>query len=143
MGMADFYIKITFHKEGENDIEKGYEYFKEEKSLKILDLEIYDKCLCLECKFDNFIPSIIMIFDGLCLFKDSIESIETYGIIKKFDFDNIEDFLNFIFKSNKLKLLSYYNELGFFALNSDSYYRTRNKLKKYYRKLFKREADKK
>jgi len=38
----------------------------------------------------------------------------------------------YMFTSNKEQLISYYSQLGFFAIDSKKYYKVRTKLKKYY-----------
>ena len=91
--------------------------------------------LTLECKFDNLVPSIIIAFNNLCNFKNNIASIETHGIEKEFLFNNVEEFLEYVFSVNKNQLLSYYKQMGYLAIDSEKYYKRRIKLKKYYKKL--------
>ena len=72
--------------------------------------------LSLECKFDNFIPSIIITFENIIQFKNNIASVETQGVLKEFTFDYVEEFLDYVFSSNKDKLLSYYKQMGYLAI---------------------------
>ena len=135
MGMADFYLKINFKNHNINEYESIYQSFVDEKIFRILDKEDELNYLSLECKFDNLIPSIIIVFDNLYSFKDNIASIETHGIVKEFTFDSVEQFFDYVFSANKNQLLSYYKQLGYFAIDSDKYYKKRIKLKKYYKRM--------
>ena len=135
MGMADFYLKVNFNNHNMVDYEAISQTFANEKIFRVLDKDSKLNSLTLECQFDNLIPCIIIAFNNLYPFRDNIVSIETYGIVKEFDFESIEEFLNFVFSSNKNKLLSYYKEMGYLYVDSDKYYKTRIKLKKYYKKL--------
>lgn len=134
MGMADFYLKIYFKKQNYDEFETIYQSFINESIFRILDKE-ESNFLFLECKFDNLIPSIIIAFNNLYPFKDNIDSIETHGIVKKFIFTSVEEFLDYVFSVNKNQLLSYYKQLGYLAIDSEKYYKSRIKLKKYYKKL--------
>ena len=98
-----------------------------------MDKEAELNFLSLECKFDNLIPSIIIIFNNLYLFKDNIVSIETHGVLNEFIFTNVEEYLTYVFSINKNQLLSYYKKMGYLAIDSEKYYKI--KLKKYYKKL--------
>ena len=89
----------------------------------------------MECEFDNLIPSVIITFNNLFLYKDNIASIETRGFVKEFIFTNIEEFLYFVFSINKSQLMAYYEQMGYLAIDSEKYYEKRTKLKKYYKKL--------
>lgn len=91
--------------------------------------------LSLECKFDNFIPSIIIVLENIIPFKNNIASVETHGVLKKFTFDYVEEFLDYVFSSNKDKLLSYYKQMGYLAIESNKYYKKRIKLRKYYKEI--------
>lgn len=135
MGMADFYLKINFRKHNYDEFETVYQSFVNETIFRILDKEAELNFLSLECKFDNLIPSIIIAFDNLYPFKDNIVSIETQGVVKKFIFTNVEEFLDYVFSINKNQLLSYYKQMGYLAIDSEKYYKKRIKLKKYYKKL--------
>lgn len=134
MGMADFYLKIYFKKQNYDEFETIYQSFINESIFRILDKE-ESNFLSLECKFDNLIPSIIIAFNNLYPFKDNIDSIETHGIVKKFIFTSVEEFLDYVFSINKNQLLSYYKQMGYLAVDSERYYKRRIKLKKYYKKL--------
>lgn len=136
MGIADFYIKINFNENKEQDINVIFE--------KLVINDLYStiiepnndlSIISIEGKFDNIVPTLILIFDILYEYKSDIITIESYGIKEKFNFESVEDFIYFIFKTNKKKLNAYYEELGYFSLNSKNYYKTRNKLKKYYTKI--------
>lgn len=134
MGMADFYLKIYFKKQNYDEFETIYQSFINESIFRILDKE-ESNFLSLECKFDNLIPSIIIAFNNLYPFKDNIDSIETHGIVKKFIFTSVEEFLDYVFSINKNQLLSYYKQMGYLSVDSEKYYKRRIKLKKYYKKL--------
>lgn len=133
--MADFYLKINFRKHNYDEFETVYQLFVNETIFRILDKEAELNFLSLECKFDNLIPSIIIAFDNLYPFKDNIVSIETHGVVKRFIFTNVEEFLDYVFSINKNQLLSYYKQMGYLAIDSEKYYKKRIKLKKYYKKL--------
>lgn len=135
MGMTDFYLKINFNEHNIVDFESIYQSFVNEKIFKILDKDFELNFLTLECQFDNIIPTIIIAFNNLCAFRNNIFSIETYGIVKEFSFGSVEEFLNYVFCSNKNKLLSYYKQLGYLAIDSNKYFEKRIKLRKYYKKL--------
>lgn len=135
MGMADFYLKINFRRHDYEEFETVYQSFVNESIFRILDKEIELDFLSLECKFDNFIPSIIIAFNNLYPFKDNIVSIETHGIVNEFIFTSVEEFLDYVFSINKNQLLAYYKQMGYLAIDSEKYYRKRIKLKKYYKKL--------
>lgn len=135
MGMPDFYLKINFKKHNYDEYENIYRSFISESIFRILDKELKSNFLSLECKFDNLIPSIIIVYNNLYPFKDSIDSIETHGIVKAFTFTSVEEFLDYVFSVNKNQLLSYYKQLGYLAIDSEKYYKSRIKLKKYYKKL--------
>lgn len=134
MGMADFYLKIYFKKKNYDEFQTIYQSFINESIFRILDKE-ESNFLSLECKFDNLIPSIVIAFNNLYPFKDNIDSIETHGIVKKFIFTSVEEFLDYVFSINKNQLLSYYKQMGYLAVDSEKYYKRRIKLKKYYKKL--------
>ena len=129
MGMADFYLKINFKKHNYDEFETIYQSFINESIFRILDKETELNFLSLECKFDNLIPSIIITFNNLYPYKDNIDSIETHGIIREFIFTSVEEFLNYVFSINKNRLLSYYNQMGYLAIDSEKYYKRRIKLK--------------
>lgn len=135
MGMADFYLKVNFRKHNCEAFKAVYQSFANETIFRILDKEDELNFLSIECKFDNLIPSIIIAFNNLYPFKDSIATIETQGVLTEFIFTNVEEFLNHIFSVNKDKLLAYYNQMGYLAIDSEKYYQRRIKLKKYYKKL--------
>lgn len=135
MGMADFYLKINFKKHNYDEFGTIYQSFINESIFRILDKEDELNFLSLECKFDNLIPSIIIAFNNLYPFKDNIDSIETHGIEKEFIFNSVEEFLDYVFSINKDRLLAYYNQMGYLAIDSEKYYERRIKLKKYYKKL--------
>lgn len=136
MGMADFYIKIIINDNKRHDINVIFEKLAI-NNLYSTKLEINEELsvISIEGKFDNILPTLILIFDILYEYKSDIITIESYGIKEKFNFETVEDFIYFIFKINKNKLNAYYEELGYFSLNSKNYYKTRNKLKKYYTKI--------
>lgn len=133
--MADFYLKINFKKYDSEEFESIYQSFVSQKMFRILDKEVEMNYLSLECKFDNFIPSIIIVFNNLFSFKDNIVSIETHGSVKEFSFDSVDEFLSYVFSSNKDQLLSYYKQMGYLTIDSGKYYKSRIKLKKYYKKM--------
>ena len=135
MGMADYYLKINFKKQNYDEFESIYQLFINENIFRVLDKDVELNFLSLECKFDNLIPAIIIAFNNLYPFKNNIDFIETHGIIKEFIFNNIEEFLYYVFSVNKNQLLSYYTQMGYFAIDSEKYYKKRIKLKKYYKKL--------
>ena len=135
MGMPDFYLKINFKNHNNDEFESIYQSFVNEKIFRILDKENELNRLSLECKFDNLIPSVIIAFNNMYPFKDNIASIETNGVVKEFVFDSIEEFLDCVLSINKNKLLSYYKEMGYLAIDADKYYQKRIKLKKHYKKL--------
>ena len=138
MGIADFYLKVNFKNNNSDEVESICQLFNEEKIFRILDKESDMKHLSLECKFDNFIPSVVVAFENLYTFKDNIASVETHGALKEFVFNSIDDFLIYVFSSNRNQLLSYYRQMGYFAIGLDKYYKRRIKLKKYYKKWNKR-----
>ena len=133
--MFDFYLKINFKKYDSEEFESIYQSFLSQKMFRILDKEVEKNYLSVECQFDNFIPSIIIAYNNFYPFKNNIDSIETYGIVKKFSFDSVDEFLGYVFSSNKDKLLAYYEQFGYLAIDSDKYYKIRIKLKKYYKKM--------
>lgn len=106
MGMADFYLKINFKKYNNDEFEAIYQSFINESIFRILDKEDELNFLTLECKFDNLVPSIIIAFNNLCNFKNNIASIETHGIEKEFLFNNVEEFLEYVFSVNKNQLFA-------------------------------------
>ena len=135
MGMPDFYLNIKFSNINRDDYELIIKSFADESLFRILNIDSQLKLLLVECKFDNLIPSVILLFNNLCCFKDNICSIETYGVEKEDMFDDINDFLLFVFSTNKDKLLAYYEQMGYFYVDSKKYYRARRKLTKYYKKM--------
>lgn len=135
MGIANFYLKVNFNEQNILDFESVYQTFANEKIFRVLDKDFELNFLTLECQFDNLIPTIIIVFNKLSSFRNNIASIETRGIVKGFAFDSVEEFLNYVFCSNKDKLLSYYEQMGYLAIDFDEYYERRNKLRKYYKKL--------
>lgn len=135
MGIADFYLKINFREQNYEEFETICRSFAREGIFRILDRENDLNFLSLECKYDNLIPSVIIVFNTLYPLKDNVASIETHGIVKEFLFVSVEEFLDCVFSINKNKLLAYYNQLGYLAIDSEKYYKRRTKLKKYYRKL--------
>ena len=136
MGMADFYLKINFKKQNYNEFETIYQSFINESIFRFLDKDVESNFLSLECKFDNLIPSIIIAFNNLYPFKGNIASIETYGVVKEFIVTSVEEFLDYVFSVNKNKLLSYYKQMGYLAIDSEKYYEKRVKLKKYFKKMW-------
>lgn len=135
MGMADFYLKINYKKSSVNALDELYQALNRESIFRVLTKDANSCFLSIECKFDNFIPSLIIAFDYLSSFAENIISIETHGSTVIFEFHNIDEFLAFMFSSNKNQLLSYYKHMGYFAIDSEKYYKRRIKLKKYYKKL--------
>ena len=135
MGMADFYLKINFKKSNCDVSETVCQSLAKEKVFRIFGRENDLSYITLECKFDNFIPSILIAFSILYPFKENIESFETHGTVKEFAFANDEEFLNCVFSTNKTQLLSYYRQMGYLSIDSEKYYEKRNKLRKYYKKL--------
>lgn len=135
MGIADFYLTVVFKKNNYAVFEKVYQLFAAEEIFRILDKEETLNHLSLECKFDNLIPSIIIAFNILYPLEKNIESIETNSIVKEFTFTCVDELLNYVFNANKIKLLGYYTQLGYFSINSKNYYKIRIKLKKYFKKL--------
>lgn len=135
MGLADFYIKINFSNYNVNVLDTVYHVLSNENIFRILDKQENNYFLSIECKFDNFLPSLIILYDILSSNAKNISSIETHGIIQLFEFTNLDNFVYFMFSSNKDKLLNYYNQLGCLVIDSEKYYEKRIKLKKYYKKL--------
>ena len=136
MGMADFYIKINFNDNKTQDINVIFEKLVINNLYSIIiETNNESSIISIECKFDNILPTLILIFDILYEYKSDITTIESYGMKERFNFETIEDFIYFVLKANKNKLNAYYEELGYFSLNSKNYYKTRNKLKKYYTKI--------
>lgn len=136
MGIADFYIKINFNENKEQDINVIFEKLVINNLYSAIietNNELY--VVSIEGKFDNILPTLILIFDILYEYKSDIITIESYGMKEKFNFETVEEFIYFVLKVNKNKLNAYYEELGYFSLNSKKYYKTRNKLKKYYTKI--------
>lgn len=134
--MADFYIKINFNENKEQDINVIFEKLVINNLYSAIietNNELY--VVSIEGKFDNILPTLILIFDILYEYKSDIITIESYGMKEKFNFETVEEFIYFVLKVNKNKLNAYYEELGYFSLNSKNYYKTRNKLKKYYTKI--------
>ena len=89
MGIAEFYLKINFKNNNYDEFETIYQSFVGEKMFRILDKEYELKYISVECEFDNLIPSVIITFNNLFLYKDNIASIETRGFVKEFIFTNI------------------------------------------------------
>ena len=135
MGMADFYLKVNFNEHNVVDFESIHQTFANEKIFRVLDKDFELNVLTLECQFDNLIPTIIIAFDNLYPLRNNIVSVETSGVVKEFVFSCVEEFLNYVFYSNKNKLLSYYKQMGYLAIDSDKYYKKRIKLRNYYKKL--------
>lgn len=134
MGMVDFYINIYI--EENKDINIIFEKLSKNSLYStILEKESKDEIISIEGKFDNLLPTLILIFDVLKEYKSNKTIIESYGIKEKFNYENVEDFIKYIITANKNKLIAYYTELGYFSISSNNYYKTRNKLKKYYTKL--------
>ncbi len=132
--MADFYINIYI--EENKDINIIFEKLSINNLYSIfLEEESKDEIIFIEGRFDNLLPTLILIFDVLKEYKSDKIIIESYGIKEKFNYENVEDFIKYIITSNKNKLIAYYTELGYFSISSNKYYKTRNKLKKYYTKL--------
>lgn len=134
MGMPDFYIKINFKESAREQYNFVCKAFGANGIFRILDEEDETKLVSIECKIDNFMPSVVIVFDTINKVKDCISSIETYGITRDYDFNEMDEFMSFVFSSNKEKILAYYKQTGYFAIDSDKYYENRNKLKKYYKK---------
>ena len=135
MGMAEFYLKVNFNEHNIVNFESISQTFANEKIFRVLDKDFELNVLTLECQFDNLIPTIIIAFDKLYPLRNNIVSVETSGIVKEFAFGSNEEFLNYVFCSNKDKLFSYYRQMGYLAIDSNKYYEKRIKLKKYYKKL--------
>ena len=133
MGMADFYIRINFE---ESDLNKAKTIF-DNLVINASYSSIFENnnIILIEGKFDNLIPTLILIFLVLSEYKTEKIIVESYGQKEKFDYTNIEDFIYYIVKANKDKLMAYYSELGFFSIDAKKYYKTRNKLKKFYTKM--------
>lgn len=135
MGMADFYIRIDYSNLESSDIELLIQKFKSYEIIRILDEENSTSHLSIECKFDNFILSLIIVYDNLCRVAENIDLIETCGIKHEFSFSERNEFVNFVFSSNESKLISYCKQLGYLSIPSKGYYQKRNKLRKYYTKM--------
>ena len=102
MGMADFYIKINFNKNKEQDINVIFEKLVINNLYStIIETNNELSIISIEGKFDNILPTLILVFDILYEYKSDIITIESYGIKEKFNFENVEDFIYFIFKTNK------------------------------------------
>lgn len=136
MGMADFYLKFRFNDYDNTVIKNIYKKLQAETIfLSNLEQDENKKNISIECKFDNMIPSLIILYEIFNTFSDSIISVETYGIIQSFKFTHEKDFINFVYSSNRNKMISYYKEMGYLAINANNYYKSRNKLKKHYQRL--------
>ena len=142
MGMADFYIKINLKSDIRYKFEEVFQQISSNKMFQILELDDkLQKCsICIECKFDNFLPSLIYIYKKLSIYKDGICSIETHGIDKPFTFSSLEDFILYVFSLNEEKMLDYYKKMGYFSIDAKKYFNKRKKLKKYYQKLAQNDA---
>ena len=138
MGMADFYLRITFIEDNEQDIKLIFEKLTSNNSFSTI-IETNNKLstISIEGKFDNMLPTLVLIFEIFREYKSDKIIVESYGVKAKFNFENIEDFVYYVVKANKNKLNSYYNELGYFSIDSKRYYNTRSRLRKYYKKITK------
>lgn len=133
MGMPDFFIKIKFKECAREQFES---VFKSLVSDDIFRITNGDKSIELECKIDNFLPSIVLVYNAINKVKDCISSVESYGIVSNYDFNGLAEFADFIFSSNQNKILGYYEQMVYFALSSDDdFYKQRTKLRKYYKKI--------
>ena len=131
--MPDFYIKIKFKECSREQFEL---VFKSLASDNIFRITNGNESIELECKIDNFLPSVVLVYNVLNKVKDCISSVESYRIVSNYDFNRLTEFVDFIFSSNENKILGYYEQMGYLALGSDDdYYKQRAKLKKYYKKL--------
>ena len=138
MGMADFYLRITFIEDNEQDIKLIFEKLTSNNSFStIIETDNKLSTISIEGKFDNMLPTLVLIFEIFREYKSDKIIVETYGVKEKFNFENIEDFVYYVVKANKNKLNSYYKELGYFSIDSKRYYKTRSRLRKYYKKITK------
>lgn len=135
MGIPDFYIKINFIENRQNEIDLVCKAFCSNNIFRIIDNGENGEYITLECKFDNLVPSVITVYETISPVKDCIFSVETYGVIHGYNFNTLDSFMNFIFSANQDKILSYYKQMGYLAINADGYYKRRNKLRKYYKKF--------
>ena len=130
MGIADFYLNVSFDDDNNDSIiESLYNSFANKK---IFTVSIIDRELTIESQFDYMIPAVMIIFNLLQSKRNLISSLETHGITVKYNFNSLDEFMMYMFTSNKEQLISYYSQLGFFAIDSKKYYKVRTKLKKYY-----------
>ena len=99
MGMADFYIKINFNENKEQDINVIFEKLVLNNLYStIIETKNELSIISIEGKFDNILPTLILIFDILYEYKFDIITIESYGMKEKFNFETTEDFIYFVLK---------------------------------------------
>ena len=130
--MNNFYIKIDFNEISLEEKEKLKQMFMEEIIFKIIPSED-ESHLPIRVDFDFFLPGVIIAFKILNKYRDFIKTIETYGEVSSFVFQDMEDFLQFIFIHNKDQLLDYYKRVGYIAFDSDHLWRY--DIQKYYHKM--------
>lgn len=131
--MNNFYIKIDFNEISLEEKEKLKQMFMEEIIFKIIPSEDEMIYLPIRVDFDFFLPGVIIAFKILNKYRDFIKTIETYGEVSPFVFQDMEEFLQFIFIHNKDQLLDYYKRVGYIAFDSDHLWRY--DIQKYYHKM--------
>lgn len=90
MGMADFYIRINLEKSDLNKVKMIFDNLVINASYSSVFEN--NNIILIEGKFDNLIPTLILIFLVLCEYKTEKIIVESYGQKEIFDFKNIEDF---------------------------------------------------
>ena len=131
MGIPDFFMDITFNAGGRlvDDIFFSFD----EKLFRRMDN--YGNRIILECKIDNFLPSVFIAYKILSPYADKIDTIRTCATTRKFDFADIGEFSSFMLTANMKNTLWYYERLGGFSVDQRKYYKHRRHLRKYYSRV--------
>lgn len=135
MGMADFYLNIHIYNSDNSIIENIYQHLNStELFLSTCEKKQDSWYISMECKFDNMLPSLMFVYDVISEYDGKVKTIETSGVVCAFDFNDIASFVKFVFSVNINKITAYYEQMGYFSIDSRNYYKKRIRLNKYYKK---------
>lgn len=134
MGCADFYLTIYTDNNLIVKISEKLNIYSEYNAFNYLNSA---NKIEIECFFDNFIITNKILFSVLSSFRNNQDKIEIEAnkIIRAFNFNSELEMFNWLFDIYGSKMDGYFKDYGFLSIPAKDYYKKRNKLKKYYKKL--------
>lgn len=138
MGVLNYYIDIVAESDTLYALQNEYAYNTKYQEAFTFGITMSDSQVKerggISSFIDNFLPANNLIFELLSNFKTRIR-IKTNGVEVPFNFNKKAEFICFMYSAWENEIDHAYKEYGTILLPPKKYYKVRNRLCKFFRKL--------